>query len=65
MTIDRYINLILSKYEAEYDHKHKILTFNKSVPVNDFVFFKNNSKNLDIEDIRIERKANLYERGAI
>lgn len=65
MTVERYINLMLNKYDAEYDHKHKILTFNKPIPVNEFKFFKDNSKHLDIEEIRVERKLSIYERGVI
>lgn len=65
MTINKYMELIMSKYEAEYDHRHKILTFNKPIPVNEFKFFKDNSKHLDIDEIRVERKLSIYERGVI
>lgn len=65
MNVNDYIELILTKYQAEYDVKDKILTFNEPIPINEFVFFKNNIKRLDIKDIRVERKASVYERGVI
>lgn len=65
MNTKDYIEFILTKYQAKHDVKNKILTFNKPIPVNEFIFFKNNYKKLDIKDIRVERKASIYERGVI
>lgn len=62
MDINDYIDCILSKYDAEYDKKTKILTFNKPIPVNTFNCFKKASKELDISDIRVERKMSIFER---
>lgn len=61
MNIYDYTDYILDKYEAEYDKKTKILTFNKPIPVNTFNCFKKASKELDISDIRIERKMSIFE----
>lgn len=61
MNIKDYTDYILDKYEADYDKKTKILTFNKAIPVNIFNCFKKASKNLDISDIRVERKMSIFE----
>lgn len=61
MDINDFIDYVLEEYEAEYDRRTKILTFNKPIPVKAFNCFKKASKDLDITDIRIERKASIFE----
>ncbi len=65
MNTSKIVDSILLKYDAEYDVKNKILTFTKSIPVDDFLLFKKNIKKLDIKEIRVERKISKYERVII
>ena len=62
-----YILDVLSKYNCEYDVKHKIFYIKKEISVKDFLYIKKilTFINDKIEDIRVEtfnNKRSTYER---